>query len=306
MSMEKIEYYFNKPLPFELIADTFKMSYKKDLDYKYWHWRFIENPVDSKVYIIYILIDGVLAAYYAVSPCLLEAKGQAPRKIALSNMTMTHPDYQGKGLFTKIAQGLYKELENDGYSGIIGFANKNSHYGFRKNLNWHDLAALTLFKVSPEAFRSNLSVENLGFKIHSFDFTESHLNDIAGLDFATNDVFIPRNKEYLNWRLVQNPVYQYFILNVYKDENVLSSAIYKFFGGEIDIMEFFYNPEYSEIKNKLLELSIAELNSKYKTQINIWSNLHTEEHLYLENWVSMNLRSLLILDSFHLKIQPWF
>ena len=99
--MSKVEIYHNKPLSIDLIKDTFEASFNIIFDKEYWQWRFLNNPNNKKTYISYIVENGVLAAYYAVSPMIIIIDGKE-EKVALSNMTMTHPDFRGRGYFKKL------------------------------------------------------------------------------------------------------------------------------------------------------------------------------------------------------------
>ena len=79
--------------------------------------------------------DNTPSAFYGVFPCFVELQG---RKIltAQSGDTMTDPQHQGKGLFTKLARMTYELAGNNGVKFIFGFPNKNSYPGFTKKLNW--------------------------------------------------------------------------------------------------------------------------------------------------------------------------
>ena len=41
--------------------------------------------------------------------------------------TMTHPDYQGQGVFTKLAKACYDITAIDGYRVLYGFPNPYSY-----------------------------------------------------------------------------------------------------------------------------------------------------------------------------------
>jgi len=275
--MENIKFYFEKALDIDKIAEVFKLSFNQDFDVEYWKWRFLNNPNDDKVFISYIEEGDDLAAYYAVSPCELRIKDET-HKIALSNMTMTHPDYRGKGYFTMLANALYEQLKINGYLGVYGFANANSHYGFRKHLNWQDLAMLNIFKVKPETFRgSRLNMENIEFSVH--DFEPAHLDGIENMSVSDAAVMVNRNRDNYIWRLGDIPTQNYQTLIIKKNNKIAARVFFKFYGEEIDIIEFLYS---KENKEDLLLNGIFFLIKEYNMSVNIWSNLHSNEHLILE------------------------
>ncbi|MCB2219439.1 MAG: GNAT family N-acetyltransferase [Bacteroidetes bacterium] len=281
--MEEILYYFDKPIDETLISDTFQKAYGIPLNIKSWEWRFLNNPVTEKVYINYIEINGVLAAYYAVSPVNILIDGQS-HKIALSNMTMTHPDHQGKGYFKMLAKDLYKKLKEDGYIGVFGFANQNSHYGFRKNLGWIDLAGLNSFSVDKNDFRLNLLK-----KIEGANYTEaalnlSHIQRAKELICSKQKIVPDRSENFLSWRLLKNPSNQYHTLLVEVENDLKGILFFKFYNGSIDIMECYYTNQSELDPHLTLINAISYLIAKYNMRVNMWSNLHSSEHLTLEKY----------------------
>ncbi len=55
---------------------------------------------------------------------------------AQSMDTMTHPDYQGQGVFTKLAEACYDIAAARGFEILYGFPNPLSYPGFVKRLGW--------------------------------------------------------------------------------------------------------------------------------------------------------------------------
>lgn len=273
-----IKFYYDDPISVDLIEATFKKSFSRDFDRKYWDWRFLKKPRNSKTYINYIIENNELAAYYAITPEIIYID-QKPHKIALSNMTMTHPDYQGKGYFKLLANAMYDELKKDNFIAVYGFANSNSHYGFRKYLNWKDLSILNIFKLKKEDFRGFLIKKSTSLKIsilENIDFTTCELNNIL-----KKKTHISRDKEDLNWRLKENPNNTYQILEA-KTNTVSMKIIFKSYKNEIDIIEVFDNCADSSEYELFLTNSIHYLMETVAETINLWSNLHDLEHLFLE------------------------
>jgi hypothetical protein len=60
----------------------------------------------------------------------------------LSLNTATHPDYQGRGLFTRLAEQTYAQGAEAGYGFVIGVANANSTPGFLRKLAFQEVARL--------------------------------------------------------------------------------------------------------------------------------------------------------------------
>ena len=79
--------------------------------------------------------NNEVAAYYGVFPALLEYNSQ-DIIVAQSGDTMTAPNHQKKGLFTKLAKEANILSEELGIRMIFGFPNENSYPGFKNKLGW--------------------------------------------------------------------------------------------------------------------------------------------------------------------------
>lgn len=100
----------------------------------YLEWLYVSNPDGTAVG--YDAWDGErLAAHYVCVPALAWVEGREVR-VLLSLNTATHPDYQGKGLFTKLAAKTYEAGAANGFDGVYGVANANSTPGFVRKLGF--------------------------------------------------------------------------------------------------------------------------------------------------------------------------
>ncbi len=103
-------------------------------------WRYRDNPAGAVVGAD--AWDGErLAAHYVTCPVEAQIDGQPVRGL-LSLNTATHPDYQGRGLFTKLAEEAYAQGAAAGYGFVIGVANANSTPGFLRRLAFQHVGRL--------------------------------------------------------------------------------------------------------------------------------------------------------------------
>lgn len=82
-----------------------------------------------------------LIAHYVCVPAPLHIGGK-PIQGALSLNTATDPDYQGRGLFTKLASLTYEHAAKLGFNAVIGVANANSTPGFVRKLGFQAVRSL--------------------------------------------------------------------------------------------------------------------------------------------------------------------
>lgn len=103
-------------------------------------WRYRDNPAGRVVGAD--AWDGDrLAAHYVTCPSdgLIDGR---PVKGLLSLNTATDPDYQGRGLFSRLAEATYEQGAAAGYHFVIGVANANSTPGFLRKLAFQHVARL--------------------------------------------------------------------------------------------------------------------------------------------------------------------
>ncbi|MFZ5661286.1 MAG: GNAT family N-acetyltransferase [Pseudomonadota bacterium] len=106
----------------------------------YLRWLYTENPAGSVIG-FNARVGGRLAAHYVCVPVSLELDGQRTRAL-LSLNTATHPDFQGRGLFTRLAEQTYQAGAREGARLVYGVANANSTPGFIRKLGFRLIAPL--------------------------------------------------------------------------------------------------------------------------------------------------------------------
>ncbi|EKU83201.1 GNAT superfamily N-acetyltransferase [Massilia sp. UYP32] len=101
---------------------------------EYLTWLYAANPDGPAVGMD--AWDGErLAAHYVCIPQRAWVEGREAL-VLLSLNTATHPDYQGKGLFTKLAAATFEAGAAAGFDGVYGVANANSTPGFVRKLGF--------------------------------------------------------------------------------------------------------------------------------------------------------------------------
>jgi GNAT superfamily N-acetyltransferase len=106
----------------------------------YLRWLYQSNP--DGVVVGFDAIEGDrLAGHYACIPVSMDVAGKRTRGL-LSLNTATHPDFQGQGLFTKLAAKTYEYAAEKGFSGVYGIANANSTPGFIRKLGFSLISPL--------------------------------------------------------------------------------------------------------------------------------------------------------------------
>ena len=106
----------------------------------YLTWQYVRNPAGPAVG--FNAFSGeTLAAHYVTLPIRVQLDGRACKGL-LSLNTATHPQHQGKGLFTKLADATYQYAASQGYELVVGVANANSTPGFTRKLGFQLVSPL--------------------------------------------------------------------------------------------------------------------------------------------------------------------
>lgn len=251
------------------ILTLFKRVFRQDMSLATWKWHFIENPAGKGI--IKLMFDkGQIIGHYAVIPMNLQMAKRYVKAV-FSMTTMTHPEYSGRGIFTFLAEEVYKSCAQQGVTLVYGFPNDNSYPGFTKKLGWEGLGkTVILYK--------NLDKDSGYFSIHGDIQSPKRFDnriDILWNKVRDNyTVIVPRIAEYLNWRYTNNPNVQYknYMLMDKRDQ-VLGYIVLKLYiqseikkGHIVDLLSI--NDE--EVIRTLVKKSYAYFRSKQIYNVSGW------------------------------------
>ncbi len=250
----------------------FKVAFNREIHPDYLNWRYLNNPVND-ILVAVAVDNGKIIANYSVSPVLIK-KDNDIFKTALSMTTMTHPDYNGRGLFTTLANLLYEEMQKRDYKFVWGFPNANSHGIFIKKLNWNDIYEIPNFR---------LNINDLGIVNMDSEFIieeDNYFNNQPSFINYNGKYQVFKSKDYYKWRYLDNPENNYTHLILKMSDEVLGNIVYKEFNDSFDILEL--NGNNTEIKQQLVFALILRAKKQGILHINSWFNLYDDFHLNLE------------------------
>jgi len=217
-----------------------KIGYKYSLNY-------IRKKYNTSVFglknIGFIAKDSdIPAAYYGVFPMCLNYDF-TDYLVAQSGDTMTSPDYQKKGLFTKLAKKTYSISKELGIKLIFGFPNNNSYPGFKHKLDWEFAGHMQRFAIMNNVSFSCKIIRRLSVfsslckkiakrKIAKYQILPENI-DLKFFNFQNVKGQIKKDLRFFNFKLAQNNVYLIQIDNFYI---LLKVDVYLYIGelGKID------------------------------------------------------------------------
>ena len=218
---------------------------------RYWRWEFRDNPSGGgRIWLA--VAEGTIVGQYAVIPVRMQYRGEVA-VATLSLDTMTHPDHRHQGVFTTLANSLYKELETEKIPVTYGFPNENSLAGLVSKLDWLYLCSLSVFvkplrvsriverlitnralafpikKMSrPLArllFRPTNAFLHKGREIKWIDRFDDRMNVFWEQVASRYRIAVVRDSAYLNWRYFDNPGREYRALIAEKGGEILGYVI---------------------------------------------------------------------------------
>ncbi len=251
----------------EAILGLFRLTFGQSLDMAAWHWRYVENPSGGPF--IELMWDGdTLVGQYAVSPFDISIDGETYH-CALSLDTMTHPDYGGRGVFTRLAKSLYERITESGLIMVWGFPNENSHHGFIKRLAWADIATIPMLRLrsSPEGHPHT--------EIRPLSIFDAQVDALFNQERKQFQFLTVRSARYLNWRFFRHPSRRYHAAGLYSGDSLVGYSIYKLFqtaeGKVSDIVDVFCVQD-GRIFTDLLVWTAQESFRRGVKAVNLWMN----------------------------------
>jgi GNAT superfamily N-acetyltransferase len=136
-------------------------------------WEYLANPEGPIVGYNAFSATGEHAAHYVTQPIRAVVLGKLERGL-LSFNTATHPEHQGRGLFTLLADATFSLAKRLGFTFVVGVANANSTPGFTRKLGFSILRQLEAKvgigycqpgNVTPTAFHRVWSAECMEWRL---------------------------------------------------------------------------------------------------------------------------------------------
>lgn len=215
------------------------------IDKSYLNWQYLYNPAGAPfLFTSKEKSTGNLAGQYLVIPLEYQVMGKTVSG-SLSLNTLTHPDHQGKGLFTKMANATYVDCaENDNYF-TIGFPNPLSYPGFVRKLDFSHLGDIPLLIKPLKPLNIFLSYFKKEKQKHGGEITFNQVipnSEIKEFDFNNDKDQIKYNSfwnkikvnypissnkdfQFLKWRYSDHPTKKYKVFYSHKNNEITGIII---------------------------------------------------------------------------------
>jgi N-acetylglutamate synthase-like GNAT family acetyltransferase len=182
----------------------------------YWRWKHINNPFGISPVLLAIEDDKLVGVRAFMRWQWSDGKRKVEAVRAVD--TATHPDFQGKGIFSKLTKALLTDSKTDGYNLVFNTPNDKSMPGYLK-MGWEKAGKLpiTLKPVNPLSMVMNILSSDSKKSEPSSDGSVQEILNHRGLSqlllHATkhNGHFVSSHSvNSLKWRYLDCPVAIYF------------------------------------------------------------------------------------------------
>jgi GNAT superfamily N-acetyltransferase len=178
----------------------------------FWRWKHLENPFGPSLGLV-VPSNGQLAALRMFLCWRFHLDGQALHALRPVD-TAVHPDWQRRGLFSRLTESLVDDAQARGYSLLFNTPNDRSRSGYLK-MGWRDLRKspvmvkpLRLFSLlSMMTQRSETSTAAEPTPEPQPQPCGAFPDAAATVDSAR--LSTPRTRDYLQWRYQRMPELEY-------------------------------------------------------------------------------------------------
>lgn len=288
-------------------------------------WQYAENPT-QELFVDLAVSEERIAAIYAVQPVFVRVRGE--RTLAAQSVdTLVDADFRGRGLFTKMAEGVYSRVRERDGAFVYGFPNASSAPGFLNKLGWLSLDPVP-FLVRP--LRTAFVASKLPFARWLRWLPDWQLSigrtrlqptqelrpvtepgpelDALWKRFASNvRVAVDRSPEYLRWRLGK-PGERYECLGVFEAKQLVAFCAYttvQKHGGTIGyVIELLHDPDRHETGAAVLLESLHRMAADGADVVLAWAFRHSPNAKAFSKAGFMPLPEWLRPIELHIGVRP--
>lgn len=256
MKQDKYQIISFKKIHIPEIMDLYYKAYNRKKPLKIFKYKLDKTPYGKSI--AYLMkYKKSIVGFYVIVPIIMKVND---KKIlgGMSFLTMTHPDHQRKGIFSRLAKKTYSAAKKKGYKFIVSFSiNKNSVNGFKK-----------LGFVTNSIYYTKISLKNKLNEKYLSSVENGFPKEIEKLwnEFENRKQYKiqpEKNDKFLQWRYKKNPIKYITIF-----EKGKYFIILKKFNNILHIIDFFGN--INNLDEIVIKSALQEGRKLHCNQITTW------------------------------------
>lgn len=212
----------------ERFIEIYKASLLRDVDLNYFNWKYVHNPAGEAI-AFEAIHNGKVAAFYGMIPEKYNLNGK--EVIVYQSMdTMTHPDYQKRGLFTTLAKMCFNYIHKRNPSTFfIGIPGSNSMYGFVNKLDWKNIHNSSYLFLNKFVFKSCNFYRKKDSKIEFKEISDFEMLKNEKLDYTLSDSRLIQpiiSDDVINWKIFKHPYKNLHLISISLSGQKIGYCIY--------------------------------------------------------------------------------
>jgi GNAT superfamily N-acetyltransferase len=231
-----MEFRHYQPGDEEGILRLLKEVFQEDRSREWWQWYYRDNPAGSSI--IYLAVKkGEIIGHRALVPYILW-DGEGYKTVGQATDAVTHPAYQGQGIFRMLTQEAVQEAKKREWQFIFSFPNEKSLPGNQK-MGWIPVMKLRKWiKPMLPFLRSDYNSKNEAGRLQR----EGEIGEEFTLHWdkyhASSPGELYKNADYIRWRYLAKPNNRYEVLTVKQQGELAAYLVISRQGPWGNLLEF--------------------------------------------------------------------
>ena len=193
---------------------------------------------------------------------------------------MITPEARRLGLFVKLNQQTYQDMDRDGVVLDYALPNPASQAGFINRLGWKTVGLVPRFTKFLRFSRGPGSLNTPGrrlaseLKIRQVAYFDSQVDQLWQAAATQLQIAVQRDHTYLNWRYTENPQKHYLLLEAWQGDKLTGIAVLSFKDlarhHSVALAEWFFLPEELATGKALLAAAEGQARLRGAAQLHCW------------------------------------
>lgn len=256
------------------ILDLFRLCFTAPIKIEDFQWRYMQSPTEDLNAVIALDSDKVVG-FIGTMPSIVKVKEDSVKAAMYTNI-MTHPNYCGQGIFTRMAEKLEESLREKNYKFIYSFPNFQSNHLLIDRCGWSDIYEIPRMEVSTKDICRNFSKTSEDTVVQDNEFAL----DYSQIKPTVGEKGFERTASYLIWRVKNNPTAMYDNFVLCSGNIVDAYIIVRKYQNEYNIVDISFG---SQVQAELLIAKVIKSFQEKQCRIlTVWCPTNIELHSFYE------------------------
>jgi hypothetical protein len=234
-----------------------------------WYWKFTGKNPSGHALIWVAEHESHLVGHFAAVPYRLNVFGEV---VTASHTigALVDKKFQKRGLLKFVGDRLMEELAQSHIPYTWGFPNKLAHKFENVTFGYNDLLNFDEWGIE-KAFIKKTSSQQSIRQVREFDQSFDRLWETCSPGY---EIAVVRNRDYLNWRYLQRPDWEYFPFAYYEDDILKGYVVLKLYREDDTfrghIIDIFARRDDEPVFSALIDHALSFFSAKAVDEVTVW------------------------------------